>query len=77
MKSLYVNHYEQILIFLIFKDEIQYKVQQLLFKIQTIVKSYQKLQEFLPFLKILKLHLLHLILAPDIGQCLTKNRAMP
>ena len=33
------------MIFLIFKDEIQYKDQQLLFKIQTIVKSHQKLQE--------------------------------
>ena len=35
------------------------KDQQLLSKIQTIVKSHQKLLEFLPFLMILKLQLLH------------------
>ena len=42
-----------------FKDESQYIDQELLFKSQTIVKSHQKLQEFLLFLMILKLQLLH------------------
>ena len=48
---------EQILIFLIIKD--RYKDQELLFKIQAIVKSYHKLQELLVFLKILKLQRIH------------------
>ena len=42
-----------------FKGESQYIDQELLFKNQTIVKSHQKLQEFLLFLMILKLQLLH------------------
>ena len=62
------------LIFLIFKA--QYKNQQLLFKIETMVKNHHKLQELFVFLIILKLKLLHRILAPGIGQYLAKNRAM-
>ena len=59
-----------------FKGESQYIDQELLFKNQTIVKSHQKLQEFLLFLMILKLQLLHWRLPPDTGQCSAKNRAM-
>ena len=66
---------EQILIFLIFKG--QYKDQKLLFKIQTIVKSYHKLQELLAFLKILKLQLLHLILVRYIRQFWQKIELCP
>ena len=67
--------WEHILIFLIFKA--QCKDQQLLFKIQTIVKSYHKLQELLASLKILKLQLLHWMLVWDIGQFWQKNELCP
>ena len=67
--------YEQILIFLIFKG--QYKDRQLLFKTQTIVKGYHKLQELLAFLKILKLQLLQWILVRDIGQLWQKIELCP
>ena len=67
---------EQILLFLIFKDESHYKDWQLLFKNQTTVKSHQKLQEFHPFFMILKLQLWHWVFPPDTGQCSPKNWPM-
>ena len=63
------------MIFLIFKG--QYKDQQLIFEIETIVKSYHKLQELLVFIKILKLQLLHLILVRNIEQFWQKIELCP
>ena len=77
MKRLYVfrNWY-----WLFWSLKINTKISKLLFKIQTIVKSYHKQQELLAFLKILKLQLLQWILVRNIGQfwqkielCLTKT----